>query len=180
MSKNIVLSGFMASGKTTVGKRLSEITGMRLVDTDRLIVESEGASIADIFAARGEAYFRARECEVVKAVARETGQVIALGGGAVLDEGNVACLKRNGFVYYLAVGPDEVVRRVGDEQGRPLYGDEQAMRRLLAGREERYRASADAIIDTDGVDPEAVARSVEADYNERAGGLGPGGGLESG
>src|SRR5712692_9411329 len=103
----------MGSGKTEIGRQLAERTGREFIDTDE-IVESEGSTIADIFAAEGERGFRARERRAVQHAARARRAVIATGGGAVLDPANVKALRRNGVVVYLKVATDELLRRLED------------------------------------------------------------------
>src|SRR5439155_24627706 len=109
----------MGSGKTEIGRRLAERTGRTFIDTDE-VVEAEGASIADILAGEGESGFRARGSCAVQQAARARRAVIATGGGAVLDAANVKALRRTGVVVYLKVATDELLRRLGSAQARPL------------------------------------------------------------
>lgn len=99
--QNIVLVGMPSSGKTTVGKIIAEKSGLGFVDTDELIVAKEGRSIAEIFAKEGERYFRNRETEVIREIAKKQSLVIATGGGAVLKKENIELLKENGRIYFL-------------------------------------------------------------------------------
>ncbi len=133
---NIVLTGFMASGKTTVGKYLSEVCGRKLLDTDRLVEEKTEMTIPDIFSKLGEEYFRRVESQVIDEVSRLDGFIIATGGGAVLNTKNVARLRKNGIVVNLA--PDEFTIRTrlsGEDITRPLVTG-QDMENILA----RYRS----------------------------------------
>ncbi len=98
---NIVLTGFMASGKTEISKAIAAISQYSCLDTDDMIVESEGMSINEIFAKHGEEYFRAVERETVKKAARGNKVVIATGGGVVLDKSNVDELRKTGVVFNL-------------------------------------------------------------------------------
>src|SRR5688500_7118451 len=100
---NIGLGGFMASGQSEVGRHLADRIGRKLVDGDT-VVESDGISIPEIVAGEGEKGFRRRERKAVEKAARARGAVIATGGGAVLDDANVAALKRTGVVVYLQTG----------------------------------------------------------------------------
>jgi shikimate kinase len=141
-ARNIVLVGFMGAGKTTVGKRLAAKLGRTFVDMDQRIEEREGRSIAQIFAGDGEAYFRAAERDMVKALASQTGLVIAAGGGVVLDPDNLADFNRSGWVVCLAARPEVILRRVADEEQRPLLaGQKEArIREILEARRKLYEA----------------------------------------
>ena len=119
---NIILTGFMGTGKTTVGTRLAQQMDYDFVDTDELIEAREGCRIADIFKDRGEAAFRALEAEVARELAARQGLVIATGGRLMLDTGNAAALGRSGRVFCLVATPEEIVARVSKdhEHRRPL------------------------------------------------------------
>lgn len=99
--QNIVLVGMPGCGKTTVAEELSKLTGRKAVDTDSLVEESAGMSVPEIFSQYGEKRFRELEVQAVRSAAKEKGLIIATGGGAVLDPGNVRALKGNGRIYYL-------------------------------------------------------------------------------
>ena len=168
---NIVLVGFMGSGKTEIGRQLADRTGRAFIDTDD-IVESEGSTIADIFAAEGERGFRARERRAVEQAARARRAVIATGGGAVLDPANIKALRRSGVVVYLKIGPDELLRRLEGASGRPLLrasegtavDGEQLRRRvedLLTKRTPVYESVADHVVGCDGLGPVEAADAIE-------------------
>ncbi len=172
---NIVLVGFMGSGKTEVGRRLAERTGRRFLDTDELI-ESTGASIRDIFASEGETGFRRREREAIAKAARTRRTIIATGGGAVLDPVNVKALKRSGVLVYLRLGADELVGRLEGSQDRPLLDDELGakntdaadarrrlgtrVRKLLKARESVYEEVADLVVGCNGLGPEPIVGEI--------------------
>lgn len=160
--KNIILCGFMGSGKTTVGMLLSRATGRRMVDTDELIEERAGMSVSEIFAREGEAFFRGLEREVIASVAEESGLIIAVGGGAVLDGRNVDALRRGGVLCYLIVSPEEVTRRISVDGSRPIlpHSGATGIAELIGQREIAYRAAADEAIETSGKSPEAVAQEI--------------------
>ena len=120
-----------SSGKSTVGARISELTGRELVDTDVLISEKTGRAITEIFATDGEAAFRALEREAVAEVSRRSGIIIATGGGAVLDPRNVDKLKQNGVLFFL----DRPLGLLCATADRPLSRDASALARRY---EERY------------------------------------------
>ena len=113
---NIVLTGFMATGKTEISKAISEISKYNLVDTDDMIVEQEGITINEIFDKCGEEYFRKTECEVIKKAAEMKNVVIATGGGVVLNEQNIENLRKTGVIFNLS--PDFSVIRERLEEAR--------------------------------------------------------------
>jgi shikimate dehydrogenase len=167
---NIALSGFMASGKTTVGRLLSRMLGLPLVDTDMLIQEETGRSIRRIFEQDGEERFRELERQVIARESERDGAVLAVGGGVVLDQVNVDKLKRRSVVYFLAVSPEEVAGRAGKDAGRPLLGEDlAAIEELMASREASYRDVADVVVETSGRTPAEVAEVIAADFASRAG-----------
>ena len=159
--RNIVLTGFMGSGKTTVGKCLAEKYSLAFADTDREIEAREGMKISEIFARKGEARFRAAEREVIREFSSRSGWVLSLGGGAVLSEENRALLKENGLLIYLKTSPETVIQRVGNDPDRPLlYGKSEAeIRALSASREAAYR-DADASVTTDGKNPGKIVSEI--------------------
>lgn len=116
---NIILIGMMGCGKTTVGKRLADALGRRQVDTDQLIEEWEGRTVAEIFAQSGEAYFRAQELAVSRKLAEETDLIISCGGGLPLNPGCMDCLRQSGQVFWLDRDPNEIYDSL-DVSGRPL------------------------------------------------------------
>ena len=118
--RNIVLVGFMGTGKTSVGKRLAERLEMPMIDTDDIIAEDSGMDIPNIFARYGEAHFRDLESAAVCKAANLENHVISTGGGVVLRESNLDMLKRSGIVFCLTATPEEIWRRVGSETHRPL------------------------------------------------------------
>ena len=147
MMKNIILIGFMGSGKTTIGKALEEKTDMTFVDTDELIEAYEGCKISEIFADKGEAYFRRLENETLKELLESTdNKVISTGGGII------PLLKQLGKVYYLKIKPETVVKRLEGDKTRPLLMGENKLvkvEQLMSGRKELYEMAADKTIDTD-------------------------------
>jgi shikimate kinase/3-dehydroquinate synthase len=168
-SGNIVLVGFMGSGKSEVGRWLAERTGRRLVDVDA-VVEGGGPTIADIFAAEGEAGFRRRERKAVEKVARGRDCVIATGGGAVLDEANVKALKRSGVLVYLQTSAEELIRRLENDAERPLLrsaegkttsaGLKRRVENLLEQRRPVYESVADHVVVCDGRPAPDVADEI--------------------
>ncbi|MGH2347842.1 MAG: 3-dehydroquinate synthase [bacterium] len=160
--RNIVLIGFMGTGKSEVGRLLARRLGWKFVDTDRRVEIQEGASVAQIFARRGEAYFRDAEAKVVAKVVAERDAVIATGGGVVLRPDNMLRLRRHGWIVSLTAPVDVILTRLGDGEGRPLLrpasSARQTVTRLLSERRPLYR-DADLILDVSATTP---ARAVEA------------------
>ena len=153
MMKNIVLIGFMGSGKTTVGKSLEEKTDMVFVDTDELIEAYEGCKISEIFADKGETYFRRLENKTLKNLLTSVNdKIISTGGGIVTNQDNIPILKQLGKVYYLKIKPETVVERLEGDKTRPLLmGEDKLVKveQLMADRKELYEMAADKTIDTD-------------------------------
>ena len=149
----IVLIGFMGSGKTTIGIRLSYLLKIPVEDTDKLIERKNGCTISEIFERQGEEVFREKETQLLRELA-ETGfaRILSVGGGTPLREENRELLKRCGTVVYLRVSPETVFQRLKGDSSRPLLQCEDPLgriRELLARRRDQYEACADVIIDVD-------------------------------
>ncbi|MEE9369628.1 MAG: shikimate kinase [Pontiella sp.] len=164
--RNIVLVGFMGTGKTTVGKLLADMTGMPLVDMDELIVERAGKSINEIFSEDGEPHFRTLERTIAQELATQDSQVISTGGGIVLNPDNIVDFEKSGLVVCLLASPDTVLDRVRHDTTRPLLaGDKEAkILELLESRKPLYEAITHKI-DTNGrPSPEPTAKEIIALY----------------
>ena len=166
--RNIVLIGFMGSGKSTVGRGLARLRGWRFVDTDVVIRDGAGGrAIPELFAEEGEAAFRDRETAALRAVCEGGRQVIATGGGAVLRPENVELLRRAGLVVWLTARPDVVVARTAHRVAdRPLLaaGGEDLLAhvlRLLGERGPLYQAAAHLIVDTSDRPPPAIVQEID-------------------
>jgi shikimate kinase len=160
----LVLTGFMGTGKTQVGKRVAERLGRSFLDTDALIEEAAGRSIAEIFAAEGEAGFRERERSAVREACRVPDAVISVGGGALLSAENRAALERSALVICLTASPEEIAARIGGAAaGRPLLAGAASLperiHALLAERAAVY-ATVREQLDTSSRDVEEVADEV--------------------
>ncbi|MFE2147236.1 shikimate kinase [Streptomyces sp. NPDC059456] len=157
----VVLVGPMGSGKSTVGALLAERLGVPYRDTDADIVAAQGREISDLFVDEGEPYFRELERRAVAAALSEHTGVLALGGGAVLDEGTRELL--SGLpVAYLSMDVEEAVRRVGLGAARPLLAvnPRRQWRELMEARRPLYTEVARVVVATDDRTPEEVAQAV--------------------
>jgi len=160
--KNIVLCGFMATGKSSVGKKLAEILDYEFFDLDAAIEAEEGVSISRIFAERGEPAFRELESHMVERIMSRTGLVVSTGGGTIVNPQNLANLKKCGVVVVLTADIPTILRRAGSGEDRPLLqveDREERIRALLLAREPFY-SQADITIDTSLLTIEEVARQI--------------------
>ena len=159
MNSNIVLIGMPACGKTTIGHLLSEkLTDYTLIDTDSVIVKTQGMSINDIFAKFSEDYFRKLEYDTIKMVANGNKKILSIGGGAFENTDSRAKLLKFGKVFYLKSSLDILYYRISEDSTRPLLkkaNPKEALEKLLKTREENYN-KAHFIIDTDKKDPEEI------------------------
>lgn len=162
---NVALVGFMGAGKSTVGRVLAERLGKTFVETDTLVEEKAGMSVADVFAQRGEQCFRDLEAAVVEEVSQLRHCVIACGGGVVLRNDNVAALRASAVIVYLEASPQSVLERLGPHSAvRPLLSGperEQRVMELMLQREPVYVSAADIAVRTDGLPVDHVVQSVE-------------------
>jgi shikimate kinase len=161
---HVVLTGFMASGKTAVGRRLARRLGYEFVDTDQVIEEKAGRPISDIFAREGEASFRRLERDTISALALAAPTVIATGGGTFIDADNRAALHRLGPVVCLVTSPEIILERVSRSDKRPLASGPDAQERLMklySSRLPFYRM-ADVMVETDGLTVDQAAARVAA------------------
>ena len=168
MPPRVYLTGFMATGKSTVGPLLADRLGYRFVDLDWLVEARAGRTVRELFA-EGEGAFRAIEAEALRETTTGEGLVVSTGGGTLVDPQNLAAARAAGPVVWLRSSAETIVRRVGRNRGRPLlqgrFGRplrgralEARVRDLLAAREPFY-AQADVAVDADG-SAEAVAREA--------------------
>lgn len=152
---DIVLIGMPGCGKTTIGRKLAEITGREFFDVDEIIEREEKTTVAEIFAEKGEKYFREKEKETVKRLSLATGKVIATGGGSVTDRENVDYLSRNGVFVWIKRDLSLLC-----SDGRPLLSDDTEKRaRLFAERKPVYEKVADMTVDNNS-SVEAVAKAI--------------------
>ena len=170
MPPRVYLTGFMASGKSTVGPLLADRLGYRFVDLDWLVEARAGRTVADLFA-EGEAVFRAAETDALRETTAGKGLVVATGGGTLAQPENLPVVQLSGPVVWLRAAPETVRRRVGGAAsrpmlhaaGRPLTGRslDARIRDLLAAREPFY-AQADVVVEADGPAQAVADESAEA------------------
>ncbi|MDD4938920.1 MAG: shikimate kinase [Candidatus Omnitrophica bacterium] len=160
--QNIYLVGFMATGKTSVGKELARMTKMRFLDLDEFIELKEKRTISDIFAKKGEPYFRKIEKRALKQVSKEKNFVVACGGGIVLDEDNVKIMKQTGVMICLTASPEIILKRASAFTHRPLLNVEDPKKQvdLLLKMRSPFYAKADKCIDTSGLSMKQVADKI--------------------
>ena len=152
--ENVVLSGMPGSGKSTVGKLL-EIEGYEFFDTDSEIEARCACSIKELIAEKGEKYFRDLETEVIRDLSTKSGSIISTGGGAILRQENIRCLKRNGRIFFI----DANIERLSATDDRPLSDTREKLVRLYNERIDIYRATADVTV-SDMETPEAEAEYI--------------------
>lgn len=161
--KNIVLIGFMGTGKSSVGRLLAKRLRMAWVDLDHAIEDREGRKIKDIFEKEGEPYFRKIEKEAVEHFSSKRDQVITTGGGAVLDPDNLQALKKNGILITLVASPETIYERVKNSKKRPLLNKKEDLLEeitaLLEKRRPFYQKS-DYYFNTDGKNASQVTRLI--------------------
>lgn len=160
--RNIFLVGFMGAGKTTVGRILAGLTGFKYLDADRLLEQNAGTTISNIFAEKGEDYFRDLETETLELIASREGQIVSTGGGAVQRDRNWAAMSGNGVSVYLKAEVETIWDRIKDDTTRPLLQVENPLdtaRELLDKRTPMYER-ADIVVETDRLLPAQVAEKI--------------------
>ena len=163
LPENIVLVGFMGSGKSTVGRMLARRLHFRFLDTDKLVEERAGMSIAEIFAQHGEADFRERESAALQSLAASRQHILATGGGIVTVPGNIPLLRSLGLVVLLTADPEEIYRRVSRNTERPLLQVEDPRKRvldLMAQRQPLYESAAHFQVDSTRLRHEDVTAKI--------------------
>jgi shikimate kinase len=160
--KNIVLTGFMGTGKTAVGRELSRLLSMQLIDVDAEIEAGQKMTINEIFQRFGEKYFRDLETETIRRIVAGNNLIISTGGGAVLREENMEALRENGIVFCLDAHPETILERTNRSEDRPLLRTEDPMakiKELLNFRRPFYK-KAGTLIDTEGKTPLQIAEEI--------------------
>jgi len=160
-NKNIILVGFMGTGKTVTGRALAQQTHLELVDMDSILEERAGRPISKIFASDGEAAFRAMERKLVQELAQRDGLIISTGGGLVLNPDNISDFEQTGLVVCLTASPETIFKRLEHDTTRPLLsGDKkEQIADILKARQPLYNAIAHQI-DGDRLGPEERAQAI--------------------
>lgn len=171
---NIVITGFMGTGKSTVGKIVSKKLKMKFKDIDELIEKATAMKISEIFKKFGEQRFRDMETEMVKLVTKKDAQVISTGGGAILREENFHRLKENGVVFCLTASEKTIFERLKNNKERPLLQVENPQEKIKELMEQRtpFYEKADFIIHTDSLSVEEVADKIIKEYERIVNGKG--------
>lgn len=159
----LVLIGFMGTGKSTIALCLSKELGMPVVEMDKQIVQKEQMEIAEIFATRGETYFRDLETALLQELQKEEHVIISCGGGTPLRECNVVEMKKSGPVFLLEAHPKTIWERVKGNKERPLLNENmniEYIENLMAERKEKYLAAADYVIKTDEKTEDEICQEI--------------------
>ena len=168
--KNLFLIGFMGAGKSSVSAGLGRMLGREVVEMDQRIAAQEGMSIPELFAQKGEPYFRACETALLKSFAQGAPRIVSCGGGVPLQEENVAAMRESGTVVLLTASPEVILERVKDSDERPLlqgHKDVSYIAVLMEQRRPRYEAAADITVDTSQLNIEEVCRQVLRQVTKR-------------
>ena len=162
MLQNIILTGFMGTGKTTVGRILAAKLGRPFLDVDELIVEMEGKEIPTIFSESGEEYFRQLETRAISQAISGEVKVISTGGGALLTPKNREMMQAGGFLLCLTASATEIINRLGQGKGRPLLQGENALSKVRELLKERSPLYAEVLhkISTDGKKPQKIVQEI--------------------
>jgi len=166
MVDRLILVGMMGAGKTTIGDLLADRLGWRSFDSDAQIIADTGHSVPELFAAEGEAAFRAEEERVLtEALTGDEPVVVSAAGGVVLSPSNRELLARSGMVVWLRADPEVLARRVGDGVGRPLLDDDpaSALAALDEVRRPLYESVASLVVDVDARTPDEVVEQILAE-----------------
>ncbi len=164
--KNIVLTGFMGTGKTAVGRQLSRLLNMELIDVDTEIERSQGITINEIFKNFGEPRFREIETEMIKKLSGKKNIIISTGGGAVLKQENMDTLRENGIIFCLMAKPETILKRTSHDSNRPLLQVEDPFKRIkeLLDYRKPFYEKADIIINTENKTPLQIAEELINEY----------------
>ena len=167
---NLFLIGFMGAGKSSVSAGLGRMLGREVVEMDERIAAQEGMSIPELFAQKGEPYFRACETALLKSLSQGAPRIVSCGGGVPLREENVAAMRESGTVVLLTASPEVILERVRDSDERPLlqgHKDVPYIAALMEQRRPKYEAAADITVDTSHLNIEEVCRQVLRQVSER-------------
>lgn len=163
MEKNIVLIGFMGTGKSSIGIKLAEKLNMKFIDMDREIEKLTGMTVAELFRRHGEIRFRSEEKLMAQKLSRQNNLVIATGGGVVLKEQNIAMLRQNGIIICLTADPEDIFERVRRKRAnRPLLKKNLQVEDIVNMLKERepFYAVADFKVNTSGREMDEVVNEI--------------------
>ncbi len=161
--KNIYLVGFMGTGKSTVAKALQKFLPIERVDLDEAIERVETITINEIFAKKGEDYFRNAESTLLGIISKQNNQIVSCGGGVVLRQENIDIMKENGTIVLLSASAKTVWNRVANDTYRPLLKGKNGpkdIEEMINNREEMYKKAADITVCVDDVTPDQVASDI--------------------
>ncbi|MGL5715566.1 MAG: shikimate kinase [Paraclostridium sp.] len=163
--KNIIIIGFMGSGKTTIGRLLSKKYNMEFIDIDEKIEQTENMSISNIFDLKGEKYFRRKESSILKKNINERNVVISTGGGIIEEESNMELLKKNKNVIWLDANTDTILNNISNEiDKRPKLKSEEnlklAISKLLKERYSKYKEASNIYINTNNKNIDEVISDI--------------------
>ena len=160
---NLVLIGFMGTGKSTVSDYFHTQYNMDIIEMDQIIAQREGMSITEIFNRYGEEYFRDLETALLVEMQSRKGVILSCGGGVPMRERNVKEMKKIGRVILLTADPETILDRLKEDHSRPLLENNKNIdfvRGLMDNRRAKYEAAADIIIHTDGKSVEEIGREI--------------------
>jgi len=164
LKRNIILTGFMGSGKTSVGKELAWLLNVDFFDSDEILASLAGMSVSEIFSYFGEDYFRSRETEVLENLGKKTpgSCAVSTGGGAVLRAGNLNALRENGIIICLDVSAEEAYSRIKGMNDRPLLQVENPLEKIEELLQERrpFYLQADLCLSTTGKTVQEIALEI--------------------
>ena len=163
MDMNIMLIGFMGTGKSTIAEKLKKILNIEQIEMDDLIAKEAGMSIPEIFEKYGETHFRDLETEMLRKFQDKKPVVVSCGGGAVLRDKNIEIMKRQGKIVLLTATPETVFERVHHCTNRPVLNGNmnvEYIKELMEKRRERYELAADIVVATDGKSAEEICKEI--------------------
>jgi shikimate kinase len=164
---NLYFIGFMGVGKSTIARMTAKSVNGQLIEMDEMLEAEEGISINEIFATKGEAYFRDLETALIERIAEQDGMIVSCGGGAVLRPQNLELMKKSGKIVYLSATPETIFKRVRYSTNRPLLQGNMNIEYIAGLMEKRihiYEAAADHIIATDGKEKSQIAGEILGIY----------------
>lgn len=161
--RTLFFIGFMGAGKTSVSAAMGRLLNREVIEMDQRIAQDEGMSVSDIFAQKGEPYFRACETALLESFLHAEPKIVSCGGGVPLREENVAAMRRSGTIVLLSARPEVILDRVKDSDERPLLQGKKnipAISALMEQRRPKYESAADITVDTSELSIEEVCQEV--------------------